>query len=141
MAKWLICGLLSHNERQPIHDPAQKNVPRILWRLHDLWIIYLFIKNLFCMIRAIKTFTKFHQKFKKEMIHSSMYVLIQIEVQFFTSFYKNKISEKMLGRTYTKPLVCKNHRNKIHNFSWIVYMFPFLYFLCFLASLAVASGK
>ena len=47
------------------------------------------------MIRAIKTFTKFHQKFKKEMIHSSMYVLIQIEVQFFTSFYKNKISEKM----------------------------------------------
>ena len=47
------------------------------------------------MTRVVKTFTKFHQKFKEEMIHSTTYILIKIEVQFLHFFYKNHTLEKM----------------------------------------------
>ena len=50
-------------------------------------------------------------------------------------------TEKMIGRAYTMPGVSEYPRHKMNQFTWKLYMLPFVYFLCFLASLAGASGK
>ena len=57
-------------------------------------------------------------------------------------YANNKTDNMMMGRAYIKPdRVCPNSRHKMPCLSWKVYMFPILYFLCSLASLAGASGK
>ena len=50
-------------------------------------------------------------------------------------------TEKMIGRAYSMPGVSENPRRKMNKLSWKRCMLPFVYFLCFLASLTGASGK
>ena len=51
------------------------------------------------------------------------------------------ITENIMGRAYVTRRVCESPKYKMHKLSWKLYMFPFVYFLCILASLAGASGK